>query len=181
MRAYVGAMLIDGTGATPLENSVIVVASGRIQAVGQVGALEVPDEAEAGLRRLLPGLAGARVTHGWGGPIDVSSDQLPFVGAFGRVHYAAGYSGSGVGPSWLVAQALASRVLGADDEWGRLPLVRPLPPALPPEPLKGLGGALVRRAALAVEDAEERGARGSPPARAVAALPSLLGMPLGRR
>jgi glycine/D-amino acid oxidase-like deaminating enzyme len=137
--------------------------------------------AEAGLRRLLPGLAEARVTHGWGGPIDVSSDQLPFVGAFGRVHYAAGYSGSGVGPSWLLAQSLASRVLGVDDEWARLPLVRPLPPALPPEPLKGLGGALVRRAALAVEDAEERGARGSAPARAVAALPSLLGMPLGRR
>ena len=72
-------------------------------------------------------------------------------------------------------------MLAADDEWAGLPLVRPLPPALPPEPLKGLGGALVRRAALAVEDAEERGARGSPPARAVAALPSLLGMPLGRR
>jgi glycine/D-amino acid oxidase-like deaminating enzyme len=137
--------------------------------------------AEAGLRRLLPGLAGARVTHGWGGPIDVSSDQLPFLGAFGRVHYAAGYSGSGVGPSWLLAQALASRVLGADDEWARLPLVRPLPPALPPEPLKGLGGALVRRATLAVEEAEERGAPGSAAARAVAALPSLLGMPLGRR
>ena len=137
--------------------------------------------AEAGLRRLLPGLAEARVTHGWGGPIDVSSDQLPFVGAFGRVHYAAGYSGSGVGPSWLLAQALASRVLEADDEWARLPLVRELPPALPPEPLKGLGGALVRRAALAVEESEERGARGWAPARAVAALPSLLGMPLGRR
>jgi glycine/D-amino acid oxidase-like deaminating enzyme len=137
--------------------------------------------AEAGLRRLLPGLAEARVTHGWGGPIDVSSDQLPFVGALGRVHYAAGFSGSGVGPSWLLAQALASRVLGADDEWSRLPLVRPLPPPLPPEPLKGLGGALVRRAALAVEDAEERGDRGPAPARAVAALPRLLGMPLGRR
>jgi glycine/D-amino acid oxidase-like deaminating enzyme len=137
--------------------------------------------AESGLRRLLPGLAAARITHGWGGPIDVLSDQLPFVGALDRVHYAAGYSGSGVGPSWLLAQALASRVLAADDEWARLPLVRPLPPALPPEPLKGIGGALVRRAALAVEDAEERGARGTAPARAVAALPSLLGMPLGRR
>ena len=30
-----------------------------------------------------------------------------------RVHYAAGYSGSGVGPSWLGAQALASLALGA--------------------------------------------------------------------
>jgi glycine/D-amino acid oxidase-like deaminating enzyme len=137
--------------------------------------------AEAGLRMLLPGLRDARVTHGWGGPIDVSSDQLPFVGRFGRIHYAAGYSGSGVGPSWLAAQALASGVLGADDEWSRLPLVRPLPPRLPPEPLKGLGGAVVRRAALAVEDAEQAGARPSVTARAVAAVPRLLGLPLGRR
>jgi glycine/D-amino acid oxidase-like deaminating enzyme len=137
--------------------------------------------AEAGLRTLLPQLRDARVTHGWGGPIDVSSDQLPFVGSRGRVHHAAGYSGSGVGPSWLAAQALASLVLEADDEWARLPLVRPLPQALPPAPLKGLGGAAVRRATLAVEDAEQEGREGPALARAVAALPRLLGIPLGRR
>src|ERR671936_94802 len=34
--------------------------------------------AEAGLRRLLPELAGARITHAWGGPVDRSSDHLPF-------------------------------------------------------------------------------------------------------
>ncbi len=34
--------------------------------------------AEAGLRRLLPGLDGARVERSWGGPIDVSADHLPF-------------------------------------------------------------------------------------------------------
>ena len=33
--------------------------------------------AEAGLRRLLPGLAGVRVERAWGGPIDVSADHLP--------------------------------------------------------------------------------------------------------
>ena len=33
-----------------------------------------------GLRRLLPGLAGARVERAWGGPIDVSADHLPFFG-----------------------------------------------------------------------------------------------------
>ena len=36
--------------------------------------------AERGLRRLLPGLAGARVEAAWGGPIDVSADHLPFAG-----------------------------------------------------------------------------------------------------
>jgi glycine/D-amino acid oxidase-like deaminating enzyme len=137
--------------------------------------------AHDGLRALLPALADARVTHGWGGPIDVSSDQLPFVGSRGRIHYAAGYSGSGVGPSWLAGQVLASLALEADDEWARVPLVRALPPPLPPEPVKGLGGALVRLASLAVEDAEQEGRSGSASARAIAALPRLLGMPLGRR
>ena len=39
-----------------------------------------------------------------------------------RIHYGAGYSGHGVGPSWLGGRILASLALGADDEWTRLPL-----------------------------------------------------------
>jgi glycine/D-amino acid oxidase-like deaminating enzyme len=139
--------------------------------------------AEAGLRKLLPALAGARVTHAWGGPIDVSSDLVPFVGSLPRrrVHHAAGFSGNGVGPSWLAAQALASLAAGAEDEWTALPLVRPLPPALPPEPLKSLGGVLVRAATLRAEQAEEEGRRAPLPVRAVAAAPRALGLRVGRR
>jgi glycine/D-amino acid oxidase-like deaminating enzyme len=139
--------------------------------------------AERGLRRLLPGLAAARVEHAWGGPIDVSSDHLPFFGRVpgARIHYGAGYSGNGVGPSWLGGQILASLVLGTDDEWSRLPLAQRLPPRLPPEPLRFLGGAGVRRAILAVEDADERGRRANPLARAVAAVPRVLGLRIGTR
>src|SRR5437763_2042548 len=66
--------------------------------------------AEAGLRRLLPGLAGVRVERAWGGPIDVSADHLPFFRTKPgtRVHYGAGYSGPGVGPAWGGGQTLAS-------------------------------------------------------------------------
>ena len=80
--------------------------------------------AAAGLRRLLPGLDGARIERAWGGPIDVSADHLPFFATKPgtRIHYGAGYSGHGVGPSWLGGQILASLVLRADDEWTRLPL-----------------------------------------------------------
>lgn len=139
--------------------------------------------AAAGLRRLLPALAEARVTHAWGGPIDVSSDRLPVVGTLPgrRFHYAAGFSGNGVGPSWLAGQALASLAAGLDDEWAALPLVGRVPPRLPPEPLKYLGGAIVRAAALRLEEAEETGRRASVPLRAVAALPRVLGVPLGTR
>ena len=139
--------------------------------------------AEAGLRRLLPGLAGVRVARAWGGPIDVSSDHLPFFGTKPgtRIHYGAGYSGHGVGPSWLGGRILASLALGADDEWTRLPLVTRRVPALPPEPLRRIGGGLVRAAIMACEAAEEHGRRPPLAARAGAALPRLLGLELGTR
>ncbi len=139
--------------------------------------------AELGLRRLLPGLAGARIERAWGGPIDVSADHLPFFGTVTgtRIHYGLGYSGNGVGPSWLGGQILASLALGRDDDWTALPLARRRLPALPPEPLKRLGGGLVRAAILRAEEAEEAGARPPLAARTGAAIPRRLGMRIGTR
>jgi glycine/D-amino acid oxidase-like deaminating enzyme len=163
-------------------------ASGPIGRSGRIDARFFDDaatvaRAEQGLRRLLPGLAGARVERAWGGPIDVSSDQLPFFGTVPgtRVHYGAGYSGNGVGPSWLGGQILASLVLGSDDEWSRLPLAGRVAPRLPPEPVRHLGGAVVRRAILSVEAADEERRRPSLLARGVAALPRVLGLRIGTR
>jgi glycine/D-amino acid oxidase-like deaminating enzyme len=139
--------------------------------------------AERGLRTLLPGLAAARIEHAWGGPIDVSADHLPVVGTVprARIHYAAGYTGNGVGPSWLAGKILASLVLGADDEWSRLPLVDRHVRKLPPEPFNYLGGKLVRAAMLSVEDAEEAGRRSPTPVRFIASLPRRLGLRVGTR
>jgi glycine/D-amino acid oxidase-like deaminating enzyme len=139
--------------------------------------------AEAGLRRLLPDLAEARIERAWGGPIDVSADHLPFFRTKPgtRIHFGAGYSGHGVGPSWLGGRILASLALGADDEWTRLPLATRHVPRLPGEPLRRLGGGLVRRAVMACEEAEEQGRPAPLAARAGAALPRLLGMELGTR
>lgn len=147
------------------------------------GDVATAARAEQGLRRLLPALADARVERAWGGPIDVSADHLPFFGTVAgkRIHYGLGYSGHGVGPSWLGGQILASLVLGLDDEWTALPLVTRHLPSLPPEPLKRLGGGLVRSAILACEYAEEDGRRPPLAARAGAALPRLLGMQIGTR
>jgi glycine/D-amino acid oxidase-like deaminating enzyme len=162
--------------------------SGPIGFGGRIDARFTEDipsagRAEQGLRVLLPGLADARVTHSWGGPIDVSSDHLPFFGTVpgSRLHYGAGYSGNGAGPSWLGGQILARLVLRVDDELTRLPLVTRRVPKLPPEPIRRLGGGLVRASILACEEAEERGGRGCLPARAGAALPRLLHMSVGTR
>jgi hypothetical protein len=54
-------------------------------------------------------------------------------------------------------------------------------PKLPPEPLKRLGTAPVRAATIAVEDAEQNGHKSSAALRGIAALPRVLGIPLGRR
>ena len=147
------------------------------------GDVPTAARAEAGLRRLLPGLAGARVERAWGGPIDVSADHLPFFrtkpGTW--IHYGAGYSGHGVGPSWLGGKILASLALGHDDEWTALPLATRRVPRLPSEPVRRLGGGLVRWSIMSCEAAEEQGRRGPLVARAGAALPRLLGMELGTR
>jgi glycine/D-amino acid oxidase-like deaminating enzyme len=162
--------------------------SGPIGFGGKIDRRFTEDEptvarAERGLRKLLPDLADAKVTHAWGGPIDVSSDHLPFFGTVPgtRLHYGAGYSGHGVGPSWLGGQILARLALGVDDELTRLPFVTRRVPKLPPEPIRRLGGGLVRASIMACEEAEEEGRRGPLPARVGAALPRLLGMSVGTR
>lgn len=46
LKALVGGRLIDGYGGAPLENSVVLIEGDRIKAVGRVGEVQVPAEAE---------------------------------------------------------------------------------------------------------------------------------------
>lgn len=46
LKALVGGTLIDGFGSTPIRNSVVIIEGERIKAVGQVGSLTVPADAE---------------------------------------------------------------------------------------------------------------------------------------
>ncbi len=62
--ALVGGTLVDGNGAAPLRNSVVLVADGRIAAIGLVGQLRVPAGAtivNAVGMTLLPGLFDSHV------------------------------------------------------------------------------------------------------------------------
>jgi glycine/D-amino acid oxidase-like deaminating enzyme len=144
---------------------------------------EIAAETHAGLVRLFPALAGRRVTHAWGGPIDVSPSHIPQIGTLpgGPVHFALGFTGNGVGPSQLAGRTLASLALDRRDEHTRLPIVDVGPGALvPPEPLTWLGGSLVRSAMIRCERAAEAGARADPLTRAICAAPRAMGMHLGR-
>jgi glycine/D-amino acid oxidase-like deaminating enzyme len=150
------------------------------------GRVEVdPDIADATRRQLVelfPSLAGRRITHAWGGPIDVSPSHLPQIGSLpgGPVHYAFGFTGNGVGPSHLAGRVLAGLALGATDADTRLALVDPSPAFVPPEPLAWVGGMAVRSALIRRERLQEAGRDPDPLTRAVCAAPRALGIHVSR-
>ena len=132
---------------------------------------------------MFPGVRGRRITHAWGGPIDVSPSHLPQVGSLpgAPVHFAFGFTGNGVGPTRLAARALSALALDRRDEYSRLAIVESGAGAwVPPEPLAFLGGSVVRSALLRVEKAAENGRGADPLSRVVCAAPRALGMHLGR-
>jgi len=140
----------------------------------------VVEHAARQLVRFFPQLEGRQITHAWGGPIDVSPTHLPIFGSRGRVHHGFGFTGNGVGPSFLGGRILASLALDRRDAWTRLGLVEPAPASFPPEPLRYAGGTAIRRALVAKDRAEDEGGRPGGITRLVAGLPRRLGLHLPR-
>jgi glycine/D-amino acid oxidase-like deaminating enzyme len=85
-----------------------------------------------------PQLEGISFTHAWGGVIDTCSRFCAFFGTAyrGRLAYAAGYTGLGVGATRFGAQVMLDLLAGADTERTRLAMVRSKPVPFPPEPLR---------------------------------------------
>ncbi len=137
-----------------------------------------PSLAEPGGGRDSP----ARITHAWGGPIDVSPTHLPVIAPLrgDRAFAAAGYTGNGVGPSHMVGRALASLALDRRDAHSRLPFIDPFPQRVPPEPLHWLGGELIRRGLLRKEEAELAYRVPDPVSSLLARIPHLIGFHIGR-
>lgn len=132
------------------------------------------------LRRFFPALAGRRIEHAWGGPVDVSPSHTPVVGSLGRLHYGFGYTGHGVGPSRMVGHALAALALERDDDHTRLAIVEPPPLRVPPEPLRYIGGVITRAALVRKEAALESGRAPGRVTNFIAGLPGRLGVQIGR-
>lgn len=153
----------------------------RLNGRTELDAAVVASTAEH-LHAFFPGLAGRRLTHAWGGPIDASPTHLPMVVPLrgGRTFAAAGYTGNGVGPSHMVARSLASLALDQRDESTRLAFVDPSPPRIPPEPFHWIGGEAIRWGIHDKEEAELAGRRPGPVASALAKVPKLIGFHIGR-
>ena len=137
-------------------------------------------ETEQALVRFFPQVRGRAVTHAWGGPIDVSPSHLPIFGSRGRVHHGFGFTGNGVGPTFLGGEILARLALDRRDERTSLAIVEPGRKLFPPEPFRYAGGSLIRRALVAKDAAEDKGRTPGAVTRLVSSLPRRLGLRLPR-
>ncbi|MEU1808751.1 NAD(P)/FAD-dependent oxidoreductase [Micromonospora aurantiaca (nom. illeg.)] len=93
-----------------------------------------------------PQLDGLRFSHRWGGVIDTCTRFCAFFGTAysGRLAYAAGFTGLGVGATRFGARVTLDLLSGADTPLTRLDLVRRKPLPFPPEPARSVGINLTR-------------------------------------
>jgi glycine/D-amino acid oxidase-like deaminating enzyme len=85
-----------------------------------------------------PQLEDVRFTHKWGGVIDCCSRFSPFFGTAhgGRLAYAAGYTGLGVGATRFGAKVMLDLLDRKPTELTSLKMVRSKPMPFPPEPVR---------------------------------------------
>ncbi|TFD22580.1 FAD-binding oxidoreductase [Cryobacterium sp. TMS1-13-1] len=88
-----------------------------------------------------PQLAGMRFSHKWAGAIDTSTQFCAFFGQArgGRISYAAGFTGLGVGATHFAAQVMLDQLADRTTDRTELAMVRGRPLSFPPEPIASAG------------------------------------------
>ena len=96
--------------------------------------------------RCFPQLEGVRFSHAWGGAIDTCTRFSAFFDTAyrGRVAYAAGYTGLGVGATRYGAEVMLDLLAGERTERTSLDMVRSKPLPFPPEPVRWAGIELTK-------------------------------------
>lgn len=101
------------------------------------------------LREGHPALADFPLASSWNGPIDRTASGLPFFGVLPsnpNIAFGYGFSGNGIGMTYLGGKIITSLLTGRDDPWRHNVLVRPVTRGFPPEPFRFVGAHLVRGA-----------------------------------
>ncbi len=90
---------------------------------------------------VFPQLEGLRFTHRWAGAIDTCTRFCAYFGTArkGRVAYAAGFTGLGVGATRFAADTMLDLLDGTPTERTELEMVRKRPLPFPPEPAASMG------------------------------------------
>jgi glycine/D-amino acid oxidase-like deaminating enzyme len=65
-----------------------------------------------GMVTVFPQLAGVQVTHGWGGNVCFTLDELPHAGRLDGIHYALGYCGHGVAMATYLGAWMGEAIAG---------------------------------------------------------------------
>lgn len=122
----------------------------------------------------LPLMDGGVVISTWRAPVEYSLTSLPFFGPLEGcpgVFFGTGYSGDGIGPSLVGANVLVQLVMGGDLDVVAQTLTRqPQGRGLPPEPIRFLGGQLVKSALLREERLADAGRSADLPTRWIAGI-----------
>jgi glycine/D-amino acid oxidase-like deaminating enzyme len=105
-----------------------------------------------------PQLAGVRFSHTWGGVIDTCSRFSVFTGTAygGRLAYAAGYTGLGVGATRFGADTMLDLLDGERTQRTSLAMVRSKPVPFPPEPARS---AVIQLTRASLARADRNGGR----------------------
>jgi len=93
-----------------------------------------------------PQLEGLAFSHKWAGAIDTCTQFTAFYGLArqGRVAYAAGFTGLGVGATRFAANVLLDKLSGDRTDRTELEMVKKRPVPFPPEPAASIGINLTR-------------------------------------
>lgn len=91
-----------------------IIFGGRRSLQPDLDLVETAQDLRSRMVELWPELAGAEVTHAWGGRIGVPFDLMPHIGRIEGAWYAMGYAGHGVGLSMQLGHELAGMLLGED-------------------------------------------------------------------
>ncbi len=118
LRAFVGGTLVDGTGAAPVRDAVVVVRDGVISCAGSRARCEIPqgaDVVDASGRWVIPGLVDAHVHFSQTGWVDGRPDAVDLRDRFPYEEVVAGLRSA---PERLFRAYLCSGVTAAFDVGG---------------------------------------------------------------
>ncbi len=115
------------------------------------------------LTDLFPAVAGASVTHTWGGPLGIARDWWASCGLDRKtgLAWSGGYVGDGVGTANLGGRTLADLILDRRTDLIDLPWVGHSSPRWEPEPLRWAATNLGLRVMTRADTVEERTGRPS--------------------
>ncbi|MBX9689048.1 MAG: FAD-binding oxidoreductase [Candidatus Obscuribacterales bacterium] len=109
--------------------------------------------------RHFPQISELNFSYQWGGPIASTTRLTPFFGTLegGKVIYALGYTGHGIGTTRIAGKILAHMACSKETDLLSLSMVRKKPFPYPPEPLRSLSVNMVTNSLRQVDKGDDPG------------------------